>query len=80
MPIDRWVDPALLIVDMQNDLVREGAPMEVADARAYRRRYDDVGKELGCTDMPPLPTHSEGDPAARAGTVGSCGPAADARA
>lgn len=30
---DRWRRPALLIVDMQNDFVREGAPMEVPDAR-----------------------------------------------
>jgi nicotinamidase-related amidase len=27
------VKPALLVVDMQNDFVREGAPMEVPDAR-----------------------------------------------
>ena len=31
---DPWSHPALLIVDMQNDFVREGAPMEVPDARA----------------------------------------------
>lgn len=30
---DPYVRPALVIVDMQNDFVREGAPMEVADAR-----------------------------------------------
>lgn len=34
MPVDRWSNPALVIVDMQNDFVREGAPMEVPDARA----------------------------------------------
>lgn len=33
MAVDRWANPALLIVDMQNDFVREGAPMEVPDAR-----------------------------------------------
>lgn len=33
MPIDRWANPALLIVDMQNDFVRKDAPMEVPDAR-----------------------------------------------
>jgi nicotinamidase-related amidase len=33
MTIDRWVKPALLIVDMQNDFVRVGAPMEVPQAR-----------------------------------------------
>lgn len=32
--LDPWSHPALLIVDMQNDFVREGAPMEVPDARA----------------------------------------------
>jgi nicotinamidase-related amidase len=31
--IDQWRNPALVIVDMQNDFVREGAPMEVPDAR-----------------------------------------------
>lgn len=31
---DRVADPALLIVDMQNDFVRAGAPLEVPDARA----------------------------------------------
>ena len=31
---ERLVDPALVIVDMQNDFVREGAPLEVPDARA----------------------------------------------
>ena len=30
----RLAAPALLIVDMQNDFVRAGAPLEVADARA----------------------------------------------
>jgi nicotinamidase-related amidase len=30
----RFASPALLVVDMQNDFVREGAPMEVPDARA----------------------------------------------
>jgi nicotinamidase-related amidase len=34
MAVDPWRQPALLIVDMQNDFVREGAPMEVPDARA----------------------------------------------
>lgn len=33
MPIDRLAKPALLIVDMQNDFVRVGAPMEVPQAR-----------------------------------------------
>jgi nicotinamidase-related amidase len=33
-PAERVADPALLIVDMQNDFVRPGAPLEVPDARA----------------------------------------------
>jgi nicotinamidase-related amidase len=32
-PETRLDDPALLIVDMQNDFVRQGAPLEVPDAR-----------------------------------------------
>jgi hypothetical protein len=32
--VSRFSSPALLVVDMQNDFVREGAPMEVPDARA----------------------------------------------
>lgn len=31
---ERWERPALLVVDMQNDFVRTGAPLEVPDARA----------------------------------------------
>jgi nicotinamidase-related amidase len=33
-PAERVADPALVIVDMQNDFVRAGAPLEVPDARA----------------------------------------------
>ena len=33
-PADRLLAPALLVVDMQNDFVRAGAPLEVPDARA----------------------------------------------
>jgi len=33
MAVDRFTKPALLIVDMQNDFVRVGAPMEVPQAR-----------------------------------------------
>ena len=33
MTVDRWNKPALVIVDMQNDFVRVGAPMEVPDTR-----------------------------------------------
>jgi len=34
MAIDRFAHPALLVVDMQNDFVRVGAPLEVPEARA----------------------------------------------
>jgi nicotinamidase-related amidase len=34
MVIDRFAHPALLVVDMQNDFVRVGAPLEVPEARA----------------------------------------------
>jgi nicotinamidase-related amidase len=33
MAVDRFASPALVVVDMQNDFVREGAPLEVADSR-----------------------------------------------
>jgi nicotinamidase-related amidase len=43
-PADRVRNPALVIVDMQNDFVRQGAPLEVPDARntveAHRRLID----------------------------------------
>jgi nicotinamidase-related amidase len=34
MTVDRFVRPALVVVDMQNDFVRVGAPLEVPTARA----------------------------------------------
>src|SRR3989442_6423103 len=34
LPEDRLANPALVVVDMQNDFVRAGAPMEVPEARA----------------------------------------------
>jgi nicotinamidase-related amidase len=34
MTVDRFAHPALVVVDMQNDFVRVGAPLEVPDARA----------------------------------------------
>jgi ureidoacrylate peracid hydrolase len=33
MPLDRLAHPALVIVDMQNDFVRVGAPLEVPESR-----------------------------------------------
>ena len=46
----RFAAPALLIVDMQNDFVRAGAPLEVADARAtfdVHRRLIDAFRKIG---------------------------------
>ena len=46
----RFVAPALLIVDMQNDFVRTGAPLEVPDARATfdaHRYLLDAFRKLG---------------------------------
>jgi nicotinamidase-related amidase len=49
-PAERVADPALLIVDMQNDFVRAGAPLEVPDARAtipVQRRLIDSFRSRG---------------------------------
>ncbi len=49
-PRERVADPALLVVDMQNDFVRSGAPLEVAEARATipaQRRLVDAFRECG---------------------------------
>ena len=49
-PAERVADPALLIVDMQNDFVRAGAPLEVPDARAtipVQRRLIDAFRARG---------------------------------
>ena len=101
MPLDRLAHPALVIVDMQNDFVRVGAPLEVPESRptipvhqrllaacrergipvictkfvagpertlvwewspvlappvcccwkGFLRHYEDVGKELDCSDI-----------------------------
>jgi nicotinamidase-related amidase len=37
MTIDRYANPALLVVDMQNDFVRVGAPLEVPESRTTIR-------------------------------------------
>lgn len=50
MTIDRFARPALVIVDMQNDFVRVGAPLEVPDARAtipVHQALLSVCRELG---------------------------------
>lgn len=49
-PSERLRDPVLLVVDMQNDFVRVGAPLEVPDARATIapiRRLLDAFRERG---------------------------------
>ncbi len=46
----RFAAPALLIVDMQNDFVRAGAPLEVPDARAtfdVHRRLIRLFRDIG---------------------------------
>jgi nicotinamidase-related amidase len=50
MPVDQWRNPALVVVDMQNDFVRVGAPMEVPDAREtipQQRRLIAFGRQAG---------------------------------
>ena len=112
MAIDRLAHPAVVVVDMQNDFVRVGAPLEVAEARAtipshqallaacraraipviytkfvagpertliwewspvlappvcccwkgFLRHYEDVGKELDCSDIVDEIYPEPGDP------------------
>ena len=112
MTLDRFAHPALVIVDMQNDFVRVGAPLEVPESRAtipahqallaacrerkipviytkflagpewtlvwewspvvappvcccwkgFVRHYDDVGKELDCSDIVDELYPEPGDP------------------
>ncbi len=50
MTIDRFANPALVVVDMQNDFVRAGAPLEVPAARTtipVHRTLLDACRELG---------------------------------
>jgi nicotinamidase-related amidase len=43
MAVDQWHNPALVIVDMQNDFVREGAPMEVPPFFSWTKTDPGVG-------------------------------------
>lgn len=52
MRIDRWAQPALIIVDMQNDFVREGSPMEVPDARATIPQHQTLIKFFRTANLP----------------------------
>jgi nicotinamidase-related amidase len=48
--VDRFAHPALVVVDMQNDFVRVGAPLEVPEAREtieVHRRLLDAFRALG---------------------------------
>ena len=50
MPIDRFAHPAMLVVDMQNDFVRVGAPLEVPESRQtipVHKTLLATGRELG---------------------------------
>jgi len=50
MGLDLWSKPALIVVDMQNDFVRAGAPLEVPDARStlpQHRRLLEVCRATG---------------------------------
>jgi nicotinamidase-related amidase len=40
--LNPWVRPALLIVDMQNDFVRDGAPLEVPEARGTIPQHQEL--------------------------------------
>lgn len=53
---DRWEKPALLIVDMQNDFVRTGAPMEVPDARATIPQLQQLIRFCRGADIPVIYT------------------------
>lgn len=56
---------ALLIVDMQNDFVKEGGALKVADARATIpriRRLLDLAREAGMRVLYTQDSHREGDP------------------
>jgi nicotinamidase-related amidase len=51
-PAARVADPALLVVDMQNDFVRAGAPLEVPDARATIPAQQRLLERFRTQDLP----------------------------
>jgi nicotinamidase-related amidase len=55
-PEERLRRPALLIVDMQNDFVRKGAPLEVPDARATLPAHRRLIAEALRRDVPVIYT------------------------
>lgn len=50
--VDQWRNPALVVVDMQNDFVREGAPMEVPDARKTIPQHQQLISFCRQTNLP----------------------------
>jgi nicotinamidase-related amidase len=51
-PLLKLDNPALLIVDMQNDFVRAGAPLEVPDARATIQQHQALISAFRSADRP----------------------------
>jgi len=52
MAVDRFDKPALLIVDMQNDFVRVGAPMEVPKARDTISQHQQLIQDFRKSRLP----------------------------
>jgi nicotinamidase-related amidase len=52
MAVDRFAKPALLIVDMQNDFVRVGAPMEVPKARDTISQHQQLIQDFRKSRLP----------------------------
>jgi nicotinamidase-related amidase len=52
MALDSWRKPALIVVDMQNDFVRRGAPLEVPDAQATLPQHRQLLEVCRATEIP----------------------------
>ena len=52
MALDPWRRPALIVVDMQNDFVRAGAPLEVPEARATLHQHRQLLEVCRAVDTP----------------------------
>jgi nicotinamidase-related amidase len=52
MTLDLWSRPALIVVDMQNDFVRVGAPLEIPDARATLPQHRRLLDACRATEVP----------------------------
>lgn len=55
-PQDRVADPALLIIDMQNDFVRAGAPLEVPQSRGTIAIIADLSRHFRKRGLPVIYT------------------------